>query len=119
MSCDVVTFPPSPPRPPKPLPGAVEDAIRSIRLVRADLAQLPQRGRVRSACELIGIAADELERAIDAHSEAATRELREIVLTALGPNLKYGDVIAGCRALEMVLRCLDLPDPPADAGGAA
>jgi hypothetical protein len=108
----------SPPTP-MPLAQAAESALHLIRLAEGDLASIKRGKAARAAHALVQHVGDDLERAIAAHSDAATRELREIVLTALGPELTYGEVVGACRALRMVLECLDLPEPSIDDGDAA
>jgi len=113
---DIVDFP-SKPRPPRPLVEAADDAVRLLLMVQEALASLRQRGRVRQAGALVGIVAKELEEALAAHTEAAQRELRDIVLTALGPRATVIEVITAKRTLEMLADCL--PEFRPDAGGAA
>jgi len=116
--CDIIKFPP--PEPPEPserrtlgLPYAVESAIRLIQIAEDHLSGVSTRqsGRLGAASAVLAIMREELERELAAHSESAERDLREIVLTALGPNLKWGHVVGARKALELILACL-----PSDEG---
>jgi len=118
---DIVDFPskppPSKPHPPRTLIVAAGDAVRLLLMTQKDLAQLPQRGKVRQAHAIVGFVAEQLEAALAAHTEAAQRELRDIVLTALGPRPTVIEVITAKRTLQMLADCL--PEFRPDAGGAA
>lgn len=81
-------------------------ALRSIKVAHKDLAGLPQRGRVKSACATLEYARRELGRALREHHQAAARDLRDNLLTALGPDLRWGTVEDTVKVLQLLLDCL-------------
>ena len=85
--------------------GATQ-ALRSIKAAHKDLAGLPQRGRVRSACAALDHAQRQLGRALRAHHQAAVRDLRDNLHTALGPELCVGTVQDTVKVLQLLLDCL-------------
>lgn len=89
-----------------PLHIEAEQTLRLISVVKEHLAGLQQRGRVQAAMAVLEIMERDLTRALAAHSTEAARDLRETVLTALGPDLRYGEVEATKKALRLVLDCL-------------
>src|SRR3954463_12260267 len=98
-------------REPQPLLTAAED----MRVVHERLAGLHQRGRLASATNTLQFAMRDLERALDAHSDAAVRDLRQTILTALGPNLTWGEFQGARRALQMMLACFEADNAEGDA----
>jgi hypothetical protein len=89
----------------KPLAAVVESSLRLLRLSLDELSDRSYRAN-RAVRAKIGIAADELEMALELNSEAAARDLRETVLTALGPGLTRGEVAGARKALQLMLDCL-------------
>ncbi len=86
-----------------PLVAVVEQVLR---LLRCAQSELPDTRRNRQARALVGIAADDLEMALEVNAGAAARDLRETVLTALGPDLRAGEVTGARKALQLLLDCL-------------
>src|SRR3954451_23620990 len=102
-------------REPQPLLTAAEEALRLMRVIHERLAGLHQRGRLASATNTLQFAMRDLERALDAHSDAAVRDLRQTILTALGPNLTLGEFQGAHRALQMLLACFEADNAEGDA----
>jgi hypothetical protein len=99
--------------PNRSLPQAVEHAVGLLRMIRDDYGEVRQTSRVKSLRILLKTAIDDLNRALQAHSDEALRDLREVVLTALGPNLIYSEVVCARRVIRMILECLEDPKPAA------
>ena len=97
---------------PMSLQSAAEHAVRLLGITQKELSSLPQR-RAAMVRQHVEIVRNELARALDAHSEAATRDLRETLLTALGPDLRWGEAEGARRMLEVLLACLDSDRPAA------
>lgn len=90
------------PRPPRPLLSVSEQAVRMMQLAKKDLADK----NWKSAALFIDMAARDLDRSIKAYVEGAQRDVRLIVLDALGPDVTVGEIQGARKALSLVLDCL-------------
>src|SRR5690349_21873200 len=90
-------------REPQPLLTAAQEAHRLMGVICDHLSGLRQRGRVKYANNTLQCARRDLQRALDAHSDTAVRDLRQTILTALGPDLTFGEVKGAHRAFEIML----------------
>jgi hypothetical protein len=124
MSGDIVSFPAPPkpsrmrrrlptssplPRSPVPMPIAVARALRLLRIAQQQLAS-ENRVERGNAPAVLGRAIADLEAAVTAGVETATRGLADNLLRALGPDVTVGE-IAGARAV-LGLIITSLPETP-------
>jgi hypothetical protein len=89
-----------------PLVDEAEYTLRMLGLALGDLATVRNRRAAKSAHAVLTMAEKRLSSALEAHASAATRELGEIIMAALGPQLTVAEVIGARRMLTLLLDAL-------------
>jgi hypothetical protein len=87
---------------PRSLLFAIRQVLRDLRHAQEQLESRSGAQR-RDAKAAVGFAIEDLQRAIDAGIEAATRDLAEDLKIALGPDFTVGEFAGARTVLELIL----------------
>jgi hypothetical protein len=98
--------------PKQSLRAAAEHAVTLIEIAEDYLAEKTD-GASKGARQLISMARNEIDAALEADIGAAQDELAAVLLRAMGRKVSYAEINAARRALEILLAALpDYSEPP-------